>query len=235
MFFRAICGSGNEDDEEEEEEDDAEGPGFVDLLAVAAAEAQKEKQRIEAESAKRKADQPLRKSAPRPKKAATTKDKPATPVITIPGTPTAESSSASPAQVANIPQGYMLVPQNSMLPPAANQTVALKDDLLTEQLLWFRNEREGKKKDPLEDDDEERDLQPDLINETIEVYDDSAENVMMSLRHRLRNPNAPPADWWPKHGTRMSKPVRGSSLILDHVMGEARIHPTGILDRNKIY
>ena len=36
----------NEDDEEEEEEDDAEGPGFVDLLAVAAAEAQKEKQRI---------------------------------------------------------------------------------------------------------------------------------------------------------------------------------------------
>ena len=58
------------------------------------------------------------------------------------------------------------------------------------------------------------------------VEDNSVDRLQWDLRLHLKNPNCSPKTWWPgsEIAARQARPVRGSSLFLEHLMGSRSPH-----------
>ena len=68
-------------------------------------------------------------------------------------------------------------------------------------------------------DDELEEEEPVLIDEMVQVKDDSINIIDMGIRQRLKNPNSCPSEWW--DASVMEKrcwPVMGQNMYLTHLM-----------------
>ena len=72
------------------------------------------------------------------------------------------------------------------------------------------------------DQEEEIEGEPILLEETYQLLDNAVDKVDLKLRHRLLTPNGDPKTWWTRENgameCRITKPMRGASLHLEHLM-----------------
>ena len=80
------------------------------------------------------------------------------------------------------------------------------------------------KKAKMEGDVSEEEEDTVLVEENIDLKDNSQDIVDMALRMKIRVPSAPANDWWSRgwSSQRTTRPVRGSSLYMDNVQGATR-------------
>ena len=81
----------------------------------------------------------------------------------------------------------------------------------------------NKRSRPGDDEDSEEDNEePVLIDESVHVKDDAVNVVDLKLRNRLKQVNNDPAKVWTKangaHDIKKVEPVRGNSIYLEHLM-----------------
>ena len=93
-----------------------------------------------------------------------------------------------------------------------------------------RRRRDSSSSSDSEDDEEVITDEEEAVIETDYTIRDNGTTVLdLDLRMALRTPNLSPTSWWKAPwASRISKPIRSSSLYLGHVMGAARVHPDTI-------
>ena len=93
-----------------------------------------------------------------------------------------------------------------------------------------RRRRDSSSSSDSEDDEDVITDEEEAVIETDYTIRDNGTTVLdLDLRMALRTPNLSPTSWWKAPwASRISKPIRSSSLYLGHVMGAARVHPDTI-------
>lgn len=90
-------------------------------------------------------------------------------------------------------------------------------------------EKTGKtgKKRKHQEEEEEADEADLLVDEMVHVKDNCVDVFSWPTRIKLRAPNSDPENWWtPKVDAKEIHPVRGATLVLDHLSGTRSCHPS---------
>ena len=67
-----------------------------------------------------------------------------------------------------------------------------------------------------------------LIDEMVQIKDDSVNVIDMGIRQRMKNPNSEPSDWWAgPEIAKVTRPIMGQSMYLAHLM-PGRVNPITI-------
>ena len=104
---------------------------------------------------------------------------------------------------------------------ANNAAQDSNSESLRQVLSLVAESQKRKREDVLEEEE------PKMLDEMVHVRDDATTVFDMSIRQRLKNPNAEPSEWFTAAVERVSRPVIGQGMVLTHLM-PGRINPKTI-------